>query len=171
MLTIPGIKSSYCDGITRRSCLQIGSLALGGLSLPEILRAESESKSDRKIKGVIMVIMPGGPTHLDMYDLKPAAPVEIRGEFNPIRTKVPGIEICEHLPRMARWMHKAAVIRSVNHSAGCHNCLPSYAGWEVPPKDQRPYPTTIGGFHHFSKKACTSRRTFASHLRMRPRAR
>ena len=65
-----------------------------------------------------------------MFDLKPDAPAEVRGEFKPIATTAPGIQICEHLPRTAKWMHKAAIVRSVNHKAGCHNCLPSYTGFE-----------------------------------------
>jgi hypothetical protein len=65
-----------------------------------------------------------------MIDLKPAAPAEIRGEFRPIASNVPGIQICEHLPRMARWMHKIALVRSLNHKAGCHNTLPCYTGLE-----------------------------------------
>src|SRR5262249_51051194 len=69
------------------------------------------------------------------------APAEVRGEFKPIPTSSPGIQICEHLPKMARWMHKAAIVRSVNHRAGCHNCLPSYTGDEVPRPDQHPRDT------------------------------
>ena len=80
MLRIAGPKSSYCDGISRRSCMQIGALGLSGLALPDILRAESERGSSGPVKGIINVILPGGPSHLDMYDLKPDAPTEIRGE-------------------------------------------------------------------------------------------
>ncbi len=76
-----------------------------------------------------------------MFDLKPDAPAEVRGEFKPIDTNVPGIQICEHLPRTARWMHRAALVRSINHKAGCHNCLPCYTGWEVLPPDQHPRDT------------------------------
>jgi hypothetical protein len=76
-----------------------------------------------------------------MVDLKPNAPAEIRGEFKPISTNVSGVQICEHLPRMAQWMHKVAIVRSLNHKAGCHNCLPSYTGYEVPPPDQHPRDT------------------------------
>src|SRR5262249_22233110 len=101
MLTIAGGESRYCDGLSRRSWLRIGGLALGGLSLPEILRAQAANGVRKQAKGVIMVLLPGGPTHLDMYDLKPDAPAEIRGEFRPIATNVPGIEICELMPRLA----------------------------------------------------------------------
>ena len=73
--------------------MQIGSLGLGGMALPEILRAESAGGKNAKAKSIIMVLLPGGPSHLDMYDLMPAAPTEIRGEFQPISTSVPGIDI------------------------------------------------------------------------------
>src|SRR5262245_14520303 len=109
MLSIPGPGSRYCDGMSRRSCLQIGGLALGGLALPEILRAERDGA--RTAKGVIMVLLPGGPSHLDTFDLKPDAPAEIRGEFRPIATNVPGIEICELLPRLANLADKYTLIR------------------------------------------------------------
>src|SRR5262245_26745472 len=120
MLTIPGPQSRYCDGMSRRSWLRIGGLALGGLALPEILRATSPSHGNgdpprrrEPIKGVIMVLLPGGPTHLDSFDPKPEAPLEIRGEFRPIATNVPGIEICEHLPRLARMADRLTIIRSL----------------------------------------------------------
>ena len=87
--------------ITRRDCLRVGGLALGGSALPEMLRAEAAGVKPAA-KAVIMVILPGGPSHLDMYDLKPDAPAEVRGEFRPIGTRVPGVEICELLPRLAR---------------------------------------------------------------------
>ena len=103
MLTILGSrhKHPFCDGITRRSFLRIGGLALGGLTLPQILRAEAASGVRNPHKAVIMIFLPGGPPHQDMFDLKMDAPAEIRGEFKPIKTNVPGIEICEHLPRIA----------------------------------------------------------------------
>src|SRR5438046_9025220 len=92
MLTIAGSQSRFCDGISRRSWLRIGGLALGGLALPDILRAEAASGVRSAAKGIIMVLLPGGPTHLDMFDLKPGAPAEIRGEFRPITTSVPGLD-------------------------------------------------------------------------------
>ena len=101
MLTLHGRPHRFCDGLSRRSFLEIGGLAVGGLTLPGLLRADAVARR-RSHKSVIMVYLPGGPSHLDLYDLKPQAPVEIRGEYNPIATRVPGIEICEHLPRMAR---------------------------------------------------------------------
>ena len=112
MLTILGQRHRFCDGISRRNFLRIGGLALGGLTLPEILRAESDTGGKRSHKAIIMIYLPGGPPHQDMFDLKPDAPAEIRGEFRPIRTNVPGIEICEHFPRLATMMDRVAVIRS-----------------------------------------------------------
>src|SRR5688572_6075245 len=88
--------------ISRRDWLRIGGLAMGGLALPDLLRAEAASGERRPIKGVIMVLLPGGPTHIDTFDPKPDAPAEIRGEFKPIATNVPGVSVCEHLPRLAR---------------------------------------------------------------------
>jgi hypothetical protein len=140
------------------------------MNLPTLLRAE-ESRSARlthhrpgKAKSVILLYLLGGAATQDMVDLKPSAPAEIRGEFKPIATSVPGIQICEHLPRMAGWMHKVALVRSLNHKAGCHNCLPSYTGYEVPPPDQHPRdtdPPSMGsvceylhesaGLHHAKK--------------------
>jgi hypothetical protein len=113
MLTLAGTPRRFCDHLPRRDFLKIGSLALGGLSLPELLRAESQSGRTANQKAVIMVFLAGGPPHQDMVDLKPDAPREIRGEFNPIDTNVPGIQISEHLPRMARMMDKWAIIRSL----------------------------------------------------------
>src|SRR5262245_19084998 len=113
MLTILGSSHRFCDRLSRRSFLQIGGLALGGLSLPQLLRAESQSGVRRSHKAVIMIFRSGGPPHQDMVDLKPSAPSEIRGEFRPIHTRVAGIDICEHLPLLAEQMNRWALIRSV----------------------------------------------------------
>src|SRR5947208_11810416 len=115
MLTIYGSKSRFCDEISRRNFLKIGSLALGGLTLPQLLRAEAQSGIRKSHRAVIMIFLPGGPSHQDMFDLKQDAPSEIRGEFKPINTKVPGIQICEHMPRIAAIMDKLTVIRSIEH--------------------------------------------------------
>src|SRR5262245_55575051 len=107
MLTLLGsTHGGYCDGVTRRDFLRIGGLALGGATLPQVLRAEEQAGVGRSQKAVIMIFLAGGPPHQDMVDLKPDAPAEIRGEFKPIDTAVPGIQICEHLPRLAAMMDK-----------------------------------------------------------------
>ena len=99
MLSIYGNSSGrFCDGVSRRNFLKIGDLGMGGLALPELLRASASSGGGKREKSIIMIFLPGGPPHQDMYDLKMDAPREIRGEFKPIRTTVPGIHISEMLP-------------------------------------------------------------------------
>lgn len=110
--------------------LQVGALAMGGLSLPDLLRAEAVS-GRRSHKAVIMVFLSGGPPHQDMVDLKMDAPAEIRGEFRPIATNVPGIEVCELLPRLARRMDRLAVIRSLVGSEGRHAAFQCLTGQKV----------------------------------------
>jgi hypothetical protein len=116
MFTIWGGNQHFCDGISRRNFLKIGALG-AGLSLADLLRARATAAAHTtrpsSTKAAIMIYLPGGPSHMDMYDLKPSAPVEYRGEFRPIPTNVPGIQICEHFPMQARMFEKLAVIRSV----------------------------------------------------------
>jgi hypothetical protein len=119
--------------MSRRSWLRIGGLALGGIALPDILRAEAVSGTSNPAKGIIMVLLPGGPTHLDTFDLKPDAPAEIRGEFLPIATNVQGIEICELMPRLARMADKLAIIRSLVGFRDDHNTHWCSTGWESHP--------------------------------------
>ena len=133
MLTMLGSPRRCCDGITRRETLKAGALsALGGFGLPHFLEASEAGRvAPGKAKNVIVLYLLGGAATQDMFDLKPDAPVEVRSHFKPIATSAAGIEVCEHLPMMAKWMHRAAVVRTVNHKAGCHNTLPSYTGHEV----------------------------------------
>src|SRR5438270_4200978 len=98
MMTLFGDRHRYCDGVSRRSFLKVGGLAMGGLGLPELLRAEAQAGIARSHKAIIMVYLTGGLSHQDTFDLKPNAPAEVRGEFKPIATQVPGIEIGELLP-------------------------------------------------------------------------
>jgi hypothetical protein len=129
MLTILGQgHTDFCDGVTRRSFLKIGGLALGGASLPQVLRAEEASGVRRSHKSVIMIFLAGGPPHQDMWDLKTEAPSEVRGEFRPIRTNVPGIEICELFPRLARIADKLAFIRSVVGARDDHSPYQCFTG-------------------------------------------
>lgn len=119
MLTINGKRRvGFCDGVSRRDFLRVGSLAMGGLALPQLLQAEATAGVGRSHKAVIMVFLAGGPPHQDMVDLKPDAPAEIRGEFKPIPTNVAGIDICEQMPRLAAIMDKLVVIRSI---VGCRD--------------------------------------------------
>ena len=129
MLTVPGAAHRLCDGVTRRDALRIGALGLGGLSLPGLLRAEQLAGITKSHKAVIMIYMVGAPPHQDMYDLKMDAPSEIRGEFRPIDTAVPGIQICEHLPKLASIMDKLIPLRSVYGSpSGDHDSFICYTG-------------------------------------------
>ena len=134
MLRILGNRARMCDGLSRREMMQVGGLSLfGGMSLPRLLRAAestSELPSARgRAKSVIMLNLLGGPSHQDMFDMKPQAPVEVRGEFNPISSSLPGAQVCEHMPRIAQWMHRATVIRSVTHGYNAHNPLPVVTGY------------------------------------------
>ena len=132
MLTILGRRPStmgrFCDGISRRDFLTVGGMALGGISLAETLRAESANKSGNSHKAIINIYLPGGPPHLDMWDPKPQAPVEIRGEFQTIQTNVPGIEISEMFPRMAQMMDKFILVRSLSDSDGAHDAYQCMTG-------------------------------------------
>ncbi len=111
MFTFWGKRERFCDGISRRGFLKVGAFG-AGLTLADVLRARA-GQTDAPAKSAIMIYLPGGPSHMDMYDLKPQAPVEFRGEFKPIPTNVPGVEICEHFPLQARMFDKLAVVRSL----------------------------------------------------------
>ncbi len=133
MLTVLGkSQTSFCDRHSRRQFLTIGGLALGGLALPGLLRAEAATPAAGRRsahKAVIMIYLSGGPSHQDMYDLKMEAPAEIRGSFKPIDTNVTGVQICEHLPRLAKMMDKVAIIRSLYGCPDQHAsdlCLSGY---------------------------------------------
>ncbi|MBL6766306.1 MAG: DUF1501 domain-containing protein [Verrucomicrobiae bacterium] len=137
MLRILGKSNpSLCDGVRRRDFLRVGALGMGGLALPRLLQAEAAAGLGRSQKAVIMIYLVGAPPHQDMYDLKEDAPSEIRGEFKSISTNVPGIRICEHLPRLAGIMDKLVPLRSVHGSPnGAHDSHICYTGrdWQNPP--------------------------------------
>src|ERR1051325_776262 len=123
-----GRRERYCDGVSRRGFLKIGSLAAGGaavagmgLSLPQLLAAEAKAGIKSSTKAVINVHLSGGPSHQDIFDLKPNAPSEFRGLFQPIATNVGGMEICEHFPQLATMADKFAVLRSLIGSTGQHS--------------------------------------------------
>jgi hypothetical protein len=141
---MPGPQPCPGPRMTRRTWLRIGGLALGGLALPDILRAQGQSGQRDSLKGIIMVLLPGGPTHLDTFDLKPDAPAEIRGEFRPIATNVPGLDLCEHMPRLARVADKLTLLRALVGFRDDHNTHWCTTGWEShPPMDSSP---TVPGY-------------------------
>ena len=127
-LTSDSASPSFCDGLSRRSFLRIGALGLGGLNFSQLLRAEAQQGRGSSSKALILVYLPGGPPHQDMFDLKMNAPSEIRGEFSEIATSVPGIRICEHLPKMARMADKLAFIRSVVGAKDRHESFQCVTG-------------------------------------------
>jgi uncharacterized protein (DUF1501 family) len=140
MLTLLGRfhrdRTGSCDRQSRRSFLTIGGMALGGICLTDTLRAESQVRAARSHKAIINIYLPGGPSHLDLWDLKPDAPAEIRGEFRPIATNVPGIEICELFPRMAQMMDKFIPVRSICDAHGDHDgyqCMTGHRKGEMQP--------------------------------------
>jgi len=116
MLNILGSSQKFCDGLSRRGFLKIGAFG-AGLTLADMLRHKAHASpavsNPSTPKSAIMIYLPGGPSHMDMYDLKPDAPVEYRGEFRPIQTNVPGVQISEYFPRQARMFDKLTAIRSI----------------------------------------------------------
>ncbi len=103
-------------------------MAAGGLSLAQLLSVDARANAGRSHKAIINIYLPGGPSHLDMFDLKPDAPSEYRGEFRPIGTNVPGIQICEHFPKLAQLADKFAIVRSIADSDGAHDCYQCMTG-------------------------------------------
>jgi hypothetical protein len=119
--------SFHCDGLTRREVLRAGALGFGGLTLPALFRLQGarageipSRRAPHRARSVVILFLSGGPSQLDMWDLKPDAPQEVRGTFRPIDTNVPGIQICEHMPRMARIADKYTIVRSMSHGEGEH---------------------------------------------------
>src|SRR5437867_7128151 len=106
--------------LSRRRLLQLGGLGLFGLSLPRLLAAERAGHRTRA-RSCVLFLLHGGPSQLDTFDMKPLAPAEVRGEFQPSRTSVPGTHIVEHLPRLARLAHRYTIVRSMTHAAINHN--------------------------------------------------
>ena len=132
MLDLNGaVNRGYCDGVSRRDFLRIGSVAFGGLSLPQLLRAEAEAGSRATGKSIINIFLSGGPTHMDTFDLKPQAPSEFRGEFRPISTTAPGMEIGELFPELASVAQHFSVVRSITDFSNEHTNVQSDTGWSV----------------------------------------
>jgi hypothetical protein len=130
MLTLWGASERFCDGISRRGFLRIGAFG-AGLTLAEMLRLRSMAGAAKTTssKSAIMIYLPGGPSHMDMYDLKPLAPKEFKGEFKPIKTNVSGVDICEHFPLQAKMWDKLAVIRSVQPIVEEHSDCETSTGY------------------------------------------
>jgi Protein of unknown function (DUF1501) len=151
MLSIPGKQGRLCDGFTRRELLRIGGAAMLGLSLPEVLRLQASATTSAKkapgwgsAKSVILIFLQGGPSHIDIWDPKPDAPSNIRGEFKAIPTNVSGIQLSETMPKLAQQMDKCTLIRSVsytpaglfNHTAAMYQMLTGETPDRVSPSGQ-----------------------------------
>src|SRR5437868_10127739 len=162
MLTIPGKQGRLCDSLTRRELLRIGGAGMLGISLPQILALEAQAanapgnKTKAKGKGgfgganaVILLYLQGGPSHIDIWDPKPDAPDNVRGEFKPIKTKLPGVWVSETMPLLAQQLDKAVLIRSVsytpnglfNHTAAMYQMLTGEQADRVSPSGQLEPPT------------------------------
>src|SRR5437773_11644121 len=155
MLSIPGNPGSTCDGWSRREFIRVGGAGLFGVGLGDVLKLQAlaaESASDAtkskagwgKAKSVILLFLQGGPSHLDIWDPKPEAPSNIRGEFKPIKTKVPGVLLSETMPMLAEQLDKCILIRSMsytpeglfNHTAAIYQMLTGYPPDKVSPSGQ-----------------------------------
>src|SRR5690348_3914547 len=156
MLNLPGHRSFTCEGPTRREWMRIGSIGLMGLSLPHFFlwrdRAKAASIASKyagirgweSAQSVIMVFLQGGPSHIDIWDPKPNAPANIRGDFKAIKTKVPGIELTEVMPMLADQVDKVTLIRSMsytpsglfNHTAAIYQMMTGYPPDKVSPSGQ-----------------------------------
>jgi hypothetical protein len=159
MITIPGRKTYFCEGPTRRELLRVGSVGLMGLNLAHFFswqKAQAATtnplagqKGFGQAKSVIMIFLQGGPSHIDIWDPKPEAPLNIRGEFKPIKTKIPGTFVSETMPMMANALDKATLIRSMsytpaglfNHTAAIYQMLTGYTPDKVSPSGQLEPPT------------------------------
>lgn len=113
-------QTARCPGPSRRDFLRAGFLSLGGLSLGDLRRLRAQGSATNRDTAVLLLFLHGGPSHFETYDPKPGAPAEVRGPFMPIRTRVPGIDICEHLPRHAQVAHRFSLIRSCSHDEADH---------------------------------------------------
>lgn len=140
MLTFLGNPGRFCDGLSRRSFLQVGALGLGGLTLPGLMKAEAAG-GKKSHKSVIMVYLSGGLSHQDSFDPKPNAPAEVRGEFKAIPTKLPGVTFCETVPKLAAIADKFAIIRSIVGQPDEHSSWMSYTGtpMETAKREKKPH--------------------------------
>ncbi len=118
MLSVLGPPRRACDGLTRREVMRAGALAFLGGTFPAPAAGAAHAA---RARAVILLDLFGGPSHIDTFDMKPGAPAEVRGEFRPIASSLTGVRVCEHLPRLARWMHRVSLIRTVSHGYNSHN--------------------------------------------------
>jgi hypothetical protein len=147
------------DGIHRREWLRLGGLGVLGLSLPQLLHAEAGAKrTTPAARSCVLFLLHGGPSQLDIWDMKPAAPPEVRGEFKPIATNVTGVRIVEHLPRLARLADKFTIVRSMTHTALFHNSATYFVTTGQPPlRDLIEFTPTENDFPHLGAQLALRR--------------
>lgn len=134
-------KNTTCDGVRRRDFLRVGAFGLAGATLANYLRlSEAGEVQQAPAKAGIFINLNGGPSHMDTFDLKPDAPAEYRGEFNPIKTNASGVEISEHLPNLAKCADKFAILRGVSHTLGAHRLGTEYVNTGTRPLASLEYP-------------------------------
>jgi hypothetical protein len=143
---------------SRRRWLQIGGLGICGLTLPRLLQADTRRQRSSAVRSCVFFLLHGGPSQLDTLDMKPLAPAEVRGEFQPSRTSVPGIHIVEHLPRLARLAHRFTIVRSMTHSAINHNAATYFVTTgQPPPREQIAFTPTENDFPHLGAQVALAR--------------
>src|SRR5579862_8343949 len=155
MLHIPDIRAARA--LTRRHWLQLGGVSLLGLSLPHLLRADG-ARPAPIARSCVLFVLHGGPSQLDVWDMKPDAPAEVRGEFQPIATSVPGMQICEHLPLLSQQAHRLSIVRSMTHSAINHNAATYLVTTgNAPPREQIAFTPTENDFPHLGAQVAFGR--------------
>ena len=169
MLSVLGSPRSLCDGSTRREMLRIGGAALGGLGLSQLLSESTASAAlpgdtFGKAKNCIILFLYGSPSQLETFDMKPQAPLEVRGTMQPIPSALPGVPVCEHLPRIADIMDRVTVVRSVTHPYPIHGVAYAMTGtaiidvaMELNPTDDRHHPYFASCVEHFDRQRRGSR--------------
>ena len=146
--SVPNNMKTLATPLSRRRCLQLGGLGVLGLSLPHLLQA-TEKRRSAPVRSCVLFLLHGGPSQLDIWDMKPAAPAEVRGEFHPAATRVPGIQITEHLPLLAQQAHRFSIVRSMTHSAINHNAATYLVTTgNAPPREQIAFTPTENDFPH-----------------------
>jgi hypothetical protein len=165
MLRVLGSPRTLCNGLTRRELLEVGSTSLMGIGLPHLLQAEQSAPSAARggfgsAKRCIILFLYGSPSQLETVDFKPEAPLEIRGTMQPIPSSLPGLDVCEHMPHMARMMHKVTVLRSLNHEYPLHGVANAMTGvpaidvaMELSPTDPRHHPYFASAVEYIDQKS------------------
>ena len=156
MLNLPHTLSAT---LSRRRWLQLGGLGALGLSLPRLLQT-AEQSPPAPLRSCVLFLLHGGPSQLDIWDMKPEAPAEVRGAFHPAATGVPGLQITEHLPLLARQAHRFSIVRSMTHSAINHNAATYLVTTgNAPPREQIAFTPTENDFPHLGAQARSARIT------------